>query len=130
MPTGPSSGYGGPSRMPNSSPGGCLKPGYKTTEWWITLGSFLVCGFVLTGVVSQDNQNTIAQIVTHAITSVGLVAGQVAIAYKYISGRNQRKLEVLKQEKEKPVVKKPIAKKKKRPGVKNERTKRSSKKTN
>jgi hypothetical protein len=77
---------------PICTPTGPLKPGFRTTEFWLTLGTFLVSGFVLTGVIAQGNQDTVGQIVTHAITSVGLVAGQAAIVYKYISGRNKKKV--------------------------------------
>ncbi len=79
---------------PTCAPTGPIKPGFKTTEFWLTLGTFLVSGFVLTGVIAQGNQDTIGQIVTHAITSVSLVAGQAAIVYKYISGRNKKKAAV------------------------------------
>lgn len=107
MPTGPSPAPTTPPVVP-----GVIKPGWQTTEFWLTLGTFLVSGFVLTGVVSQDKQDTIGQIVAHAITSVGLVAGQAAIVYKYISGRHKRKIEVIKQQEEKQPVK---PKKKRRP---------------
>lgn len=81
-----------PCKTPINTPP--FKAGWRTTEFWLTLGTFLVSGFVLTGVIAQGNQDTIGQIVTHAITSVGLVAGQAAIVYKYISGRNKKKAAV------------------------------------
>jgi len=87
-----------PPGLPNWTPTGTpttvgpIKPGYKTTEWWVTLGTFLVAGFVLTGVISQDKQDTLSQIMTHAILSVGSVGAVATSAWKYIKSRNEQKI--------------------------------------
>lgn len=69
-----------------------LKSGYKSTEWWLTLGTFISCGLVLAGVISKDNGDTTGAILQHVILSVSLVAGQVAVVYKYVSGRQKEKV--------------------------------------
>lgn len=73
-----------------------LKPGYRTTEFWFTLVSFIFSGLFLAGVIT-DNQykEELIQNVSHAVESCILIGGQLLIVYKYVNGRSQLKKEKL-----------------------------------
>jgi hypothetical protein len=77
-----------------TTPTPVIKPGFKTSEFWLTLGTFLVSGLVLTGVISQDNNDQTSAIVSHVITSVCMVFAQATVVYKYISSRHEAKHKV------------------------------------
>lgn len=71
-----------------------MKPGYKTSEFWFTLVSFVFSGLFLTGIITEhDDKEELISVVTHAVESVILIAGQAGIFYKYISGRKEYKKE-------------------------------------
>jgi len=66
-----------------------IKPGYKTSEFWFTLVSFIFSGLYLTGILTENEQKEeLITVVSHAVESVILISGQVLILYKYIKGRN------------------------------------------
>ncbi len=70
-----------------------LKPGYKTTEFWFTLVSFIFSGLYLTGIINDNDQkDELITIVSHAVESCVLIFGQFVIFYKYISSRNEEKI--------------------------------------
>jgi hypothetical protein len=73
------------------SPTPVVKPGFKTSEFWLTLGTFIVSGLVLTGVISQDNNDQTGALVSHVITSVCMILAQAGVVYKYISSRHEAK---------------------------------------
>jgi hypothetical protein len=69
-----------------------VKAGYKTSEFWFTLVSFLFSGLYLTGILTENEQKEeLITIVSHAVESVILIGGQVWILAKYIKGRNEVK---------------------------------------
>ena len=71
-----------------------MKPGYKTSEFWFTLVSFVFSGLFLTGIITEhDDKEELISVVTHAVESIILIAGQAGIFYKYISGRKEYKKE-------------------------------------
>tara|TARA_R110002074_G_scaffold373834_2_gene550061 strand:+ start:1381 stop:1842 length:462 start_codon:yes stop_codon:yes gene_type:complete len=66
--------------------------GYKTSEFWFTLVSFIFSGLFLAGVITEsDTKDTLITVVTHAVQSIILIGGQSAIFYRYIQGRNKEK---------------------------------------
>ena len=70
-----------------------MKPGYKTTEFWFTLATFIVSGLFLLGLFRNESQkDELIIIVSHVIESVFLIAGQAAIFLKYMQGRREEKL--------------------------------------
>lgn len=83
-----------------------IKAGYKTSEFWFTLVSFVFSGLYLTGILTEnEHKDELITVVSHAVESVILISGQVLILYKYVKGRNevkkiaeQEKLEVVKKE--------------------------------
>jgi len=83
-----------------------IKPGYKTSEFWFTLVSFIFSGFYLIGIVGENQQKEeLITIVSHAVESIILISGQVFIFARYLRGRTEvkkivetEKLEELKQQ--------------------------------
>jgi hypothetical protein len=65
------------------------KPGYKTSEFWFTLVSFLFSGLYLLGIITDNSQKEeLIGNVTHAVESCILIGGQLAILWKYINSRS------------------------------------------
>ena len=71
-----------------------IKPGYKTTEFWFTLVTFIFSGLYLTGVIhDNDQKEELISNVSHAVESVILIGGQGVILYKYLRSRKVEKVE-------------------------------------
>jgi uncharacterized membrane protein YfhO len=69
-----------------------LKPGYRTSEFWFTLVSFIFSGLYLTGILTENDQkDELITIVSHAVESCILIGGQLIILYKYVNGRTKIK---------------------------------------
>ena len=69
-----------------------LKPGYRTSEFWFTLVSFIFSGLYLTGLVSDnEHKEELITTVSHAVESCILIGGQLIILYKYVNGRTKIK---------------------------------------
>lgn len=65
-----------------------MKPGYKTSEFWFTLVSFIFSGFYLLGIISDNaHKEDLIRDVSHGVESVILIGGQLAILWKYINSR-------------------------------------------
>lgn len=71
-----------------------MKPGYKTSEFWLTLVSFIFSGLFLTGVITDNNdKEEFISVISHGIESIFLIAAQAGLFYKYIKGREHYKKE-------------------------------------
>ena len=71
-----------------------MKPGYKTSEFWFTLVSFIFSGLFLLGIIGDYNQKEeLISNVSHAVESVILIGGQLVILKKYTDARKQTKIE-------------------------------------
>lgn len=69
-----------------------LKPGYKTSEFWFTVVTFIFSALYLTGIISENDQKEeLITIVSHAVESCILIGGQLIILYKYVNGRTKIK---------------------------------------
>jgi hypothetical protein len=69
-----------------------IKPGYKTSEFWFTLVSFLFSGLYLLGIISDMTQKEdLIRDVSHGVESIILISGQLAILWKYINSRKEIK---------------------------------------
>lgn len=69
-----------------------IKPGYRTSEFWFTLVSFLFSGLYLVGIINDNGQKEdLIRDVSHGVESVILIGGQLAILSKYINSRKQIK---------------------------------------
>jgi len=70
-----------------------IKPGYRTSEFWFTLVSFLFSGLYLIGLFGEDAQQKedLIRDVSHGVESVILISGQIAILWKYLNNRKEIK---------------------------------------
>ena len=70
-----------------------IKPGYKTSEFWFTLVSFIFSGFYLIGMFGEDAQQKedLIRDVSHGVESVILISGQLALLWKYVNSRKEIK---------------------------------------
>lgn len=85
-----------------------IKPGYRTSEFWFTLVSFLFSGLYLLGIIGDNSQKEdLIRDVSHGVESMILIGGQLAILYKYINSRKEiKKVWKEKEEEVAPPVKK------------------------
>ena len=61
-------------------------------EFWFTIVSFIFSGLYLFGILkSNDSKEELIEVVTHAVESVILIAGQGLIFYKYMKSRKDAK---------------------------------------
>lgn len=68
------------------------KPGWKTSEFYFTLVSFIFSGLFLLGVIGDNDQKEeLIRDVSHGVESAILIAGQAMILYKYINSRKEIK---------------------------------------
>jgi hypothetical protein len=70
-----------------------VKPGYKTSEFWFTLVSFLFSGLYLIGIFGEDAQQKedLIRDVSHGVESVILIGGQLMLLMRYLNGRKSIK---------------------------------------
>jgi hypothetical protein len=69
-----------------------IKPGYKTSEFWFTVVSFIFSGFYLLGIINDNGQKEdLIRDVSHGVESFILIGGQLAILWKYVNSRKQIK---------------------------------------
>lgn len=69
-----------------------IKPGYKTSEFWFTMVSFIFSGLYLIGIIGDNTQKEdLIQDVSHGVESVILIGGQLIILWKYINSRKEIK---------------------------------------
>jgi hypothetical protein len=105
-----------------------IKPGYRTSEFWFTLVSFVFSGLYLLGLIGDNSQKEdLIRDVSHGVESMILIGGQLAILYKYINSRKE--IKKTWKETEEPVATKP--KKRETKNVNKPRSNKSrSRKTN
>ena len=73
------------------------KAGYKTSEFWFTVVSFLFSGLYLVGVIGDlAYKDELIRDVSHAVESVILIGGQLIIVYNYMKSRSHIKESELK----------------------------------
>lgn len=69
-----------------------MKPGYRTSEFWFTLVSFLFSGLYLLGIIGDNAQKEdLIRDVSHGVESCILIGGQLFVLYKYVKGRTEIK---------------------------------------
>ena len=70
------------------------KPGYKTSEFWLTLISFIFSGLFLFGVIKEpDTKDELIDVFGHVTESVILLGGQAIVLARYIRKRKEEKIE-------------------------------------
>jgi hypothetical protein len=69
-----------------------IKPGYKTSEFWFTLVSFLFSGAYLLGLISENSQKEdLIQETSRGLEALILIIGQLTVLFRYVKGRNEIK---------------------------------------
>ena len=69
-----------------------IKPGYRTSEFWFTLVSFIFSGLFLLGIIGDPEQKEeLINHVSHGVESAILIGGQLLVLYKYIKSRTEIK---------------------------------------
>ena len=68
-----------------------MKPGWQTTEFYITLVAQILPFLVLFKVVPADDAQTLQDTIGHAIMAVGAFAAAGASLWKYIQSRTDQK---------------------------------------
>lgn len=69
-----------------------IKPGYKTSEFWFTLVSFIFSGAYLFGILDNFNQKEdLINETSKGVEAVVLIVGQLALFFRYLKGRTDIK---------------------------------------
>lgn len=69
-----------------------IKPGYRTSEFWFTLVSFIFSGLYLLGLIGENSQKEdLIQETSKGLEAVILIIGQLVVLYKYVKGRSDLK---------------------------------------
>ena len=69
-----------------------IKPGYRTSEFWFTLISFIFSGLYLSGIINDVTQkDDLIQETSHGLEALILIIGQLTVLFKYIKGRTDLK---------------------------------------
>lgn len=69
-----------------------VKPGYRTSEFWFTVVSFVFSGLYLVGIIGENSQKEdLIQETTRGLEATILVIGQLTVLFKYINGRTDLK---------------------------------------
>ena len=75
------------------------KPGYRTSEFWFTLVSFIISGLFLFGIIKDDStKDELIGVVTHSVESIILIIGQFGIFWRYLDHRNKYKRDYSKNQ--------------------------------
>lgn len=69
-----------------------IKPGYRTSEFWLTVVSFIFSGLYLIGLLDDHSQkeDLIAE-TSRGVEAFILIIGQLTVLFRYIKGRNDIK---------------------------------------
>jgi hypothetical protein len=69
-----------------------IKPGYRTSEFWFTLVSFIFSGAYLFGVLDDFNhKEDLIQETSKGVEAVILIIGQLTLLFRYVKGRTDLK---------------------------------------
>jgi hypothetical protein len=69
-----------------------VKPGYRTSEFWFTVVSFVFSGLYLVGLLDDNAQKEdLIQETSRGLEATILIIGQLTVLFKYINGRTKLK---------------------------------------
>ena len=69
-----------------------IKPGYKTSEFWFTLVSFIFSGLYLLGLLDSNSQKEdLISETSRGLEAVILIIGQLTVLFRYVKGRTEIK---------------------------------------
>ena len=109
-----------------------IKPGYKTSEFWFTLVSFLFSGAFLLGLISDHSQKEdLISETSKGLEALILIIGQLAVLFRYIKGRNEiKKIVSNNNQTEQPKSQSPVTKNRSKKNAKPRTNKSRSRKIN
>ena len=70
---------------------GALKPGWKTTEWFITVFSSVIAFLVILGYVKKEDADTLNNSIGNIVVAVSALITQGLIIWRYIQSRTELK---------------------------------------
>lgn len=96
-----------------------IKPGWKSSEFWLTVVSFIFSGLYLVGLLDDHSQKEdLINETSRGVEAAILIIGQLTVLFKYIKGRSEIKKiwwnNKLKEEEVKPPTPPPIQKPKRK----------------
>lgn len=69
-----------------------VKPGYRTSEFWFTMVSFVFSGLYLVGLIGENSQKEdLIQETSRGLEATILIIGQLTVLFKYVSSRAELK---------------------------------------
>lgn len=69
-----------------------VKPGYRTSEFWLTVVSFIFSGLYLIGLLDDHSQKEdLIHETSRGVEAVILILGQLTVLFRYIKGRTEIK---------------------------------------
>jgi hypothetical protein len=69
-----------------------IKPGWKSSEFWFTVVSFIFSGLYLMGLIGENSQKEdLIQETTRGLEATILIIGQLTVLFKYVKGRTDLK---------------------------------------
>ncbi len=74
-----------------------MKPGWKTTEFWLTLGISMIAILVALGVVTPAERESVNGWWTNTVSTIALLVAQATTAWRYIQSRQALKAEKVVQ---------------------------------
>lgn len=67
-----------------------IKLNYTSTTWWLTLGSFVISGLVLLGIISEDRKEESTFAATQVIQGLSVLAVQGGVVYHYFQQKKKK----------------------------------------
>lgn len=69
-----------------------IKPGYRTSEFWLTVVSFIFSGLYLVGLLDDHSQKEdLIHETSRGVEAAILIIGQLTVLFRYIKGRSDIK---------------------------------------
>jgi len=69
-----------------------IKPGWKCSEFWFTMVSFIFSGLYLVGIIGENAQKEdLIQETSRGVEATILIIGQLMVLCKYVKGRTDLK---------------------------------------
>lgn len=81
-----------------------MKPGYKTSEFWLAVSGQLLSLLVLTGFVSVADKEKIETAVVNSVSALFTLITGATIVWQYIHARTSLKLAHAEGQEERPTI--------------------------
>ena len=68
-----------------------MKPGWKTTEFWLAVTTQVIGLLVVTGIMNPTSAHTVGDAVSNSISSAASIIANAVIVFGYVKSRNELK---------------------------------------